>query len=94
MKAKRLKESKRISNGVFYELDTPIEHDGKTYSVICTWAARTSQSGILRFPARSGVIAVMREDGKLRTEGDIISIDGFVKTADLLARIGCEEVTA
>lgn len=94
MKAKRLKESKRISNGVFYELDTPIKHEGKTYRVICTWAARASRSGILTFPARSGVIAVQRKDGKLLPKGDIVAIDGFVKASELLARIGAEEVTA
>lgn len=88
MKAKMLKASKNIQGGVFYELDTPIEHDGKKYEVICTWSAKRHTSMILTFPARSGVLAVVRQDGKFVTEGDVLSVDGYVKSEDLLKRIG------
>jgi hypothetical protein len=90
MQAKRLKESKNFQEGVYYQLDTPIEHDGQEFDVICTFSSRQHKTGILIFPASSGVLAIKRQDGKLVQCGTVLQMDKYTKSTDLVRELGYE----
>jgi hypothetical protein len=92
MKATMLKKSEKISEGWFYELDTPIEHEGETYNLIVTWSSKSNTvGGFLTFPASSGVEVVKRtEEGKLRLSGRVYSVEQYVKAKQLIKAIGYE----
>lgn len=87
-----LKKSTKITEGVFYELDTPIEHEGKSYDVVVTWSAkRNTVAGFMTFPASSGVQVCERtEEGKFRYIGQVLSVDKYIKADDLIKMIGYE----
>ena len=92
MKATMLKKSKNISEGWFYELDTPIEHEGETYDLIVTWSSKAhTAGGFLSFPANSGVEVVKRtEEGEFRLSGMVYQVTRYVKAKQLIKAIGYE----
>lgn len=92
MRATVLKKSKNISEGWFYELDTPIEHNGEAYNLVVTWSSKPSTSlGFLTFPASSGVEVVKRtEEGKLKLSGRVYEVTRYVKAKQLIKAIGYE----
>lgn len=90
MRATRLKKSATIREGVYYELDTPIQHKGKKYRTICTWSSKQHQTGILIFPAMSGVTAVVKKNGKLVLGDNITYTMGYVKSEQLVKQLGYE----
>ena len=92
MKATMLKKSKNISEGWFYELDTPIEHKGETYDLIVTWSSKPhTAGGFLSFPASSGVEVVKRtEEGKFKLSGMVYQVTQYVKADKLIKAIGYE----
>jgi hypothetical protein len=92
MKATLFRKSKHMSEGYFYELDTPIEHKGETYDLIVTWSSKPHNYGdFLTFASSSGVEVVRRtEEGKFRLSGVVYQVTRYVKADKLIKAIGYE----
>jgi len=93
MKATMLKKSQKISEGWFYELDTPIQHEGQAYDVVVTWSSNKELvAGFMEFPASSGVyVCERKENGKFKLVYEaVLRLDKYVKSDELIKAIGYE----